>query len=148
MMRWIVCLMAATTMGACASASDKPLGNQPAIKSGTTVIALAIVPGTTPGTSSCRAKVSRDPAQVRKNRPVVWEIVDVCNEVEQTVEIRFTTGELKQHLNPRRKSGKVRKGLPDYLEWEVGKEAQSGQYADYEIWLGDEMLADPRIQVP
>ena len=60
----------------------------------------------------------------------------MCNDVQRTVEIRFTTGELKQHLNPRRKSGKVRKGLPDYLEWEVGKEAQSGQYADYEILAG------------
>jgi hypothetical protein len=85
---------------------------------------------------------------VTRNKPVLWEIVDVCNETEQTVEIRFTTGELKQHLTPKRKSGKVRKGLPDYLEWLVGSEARDKQFADYEIWLGDVKLADPRIQVP
>jgi hypothetical protein len=145
-MRWFVCLMAATMMGACAAARHVPLGNQPAIKGGTTVIALAVVPGTSAGT--CRAKLSRDPALVRKNKPVVWEIVDVCNEAEKTVEIRFTTGELKQHLRADKKTGKIKKGQPDYLEWTVSDKALSGQYADYGIWLGDDMLVDPRIQVP
>jgi hypothetical protein len=92
--------------------------------------------------------LSRDPALVKKNRPVVWEIVDVCNETEKTVEIRFTTGELKQHLRADKKTGKIKKGQPDYLEWSVGDKAVSGQHADYGIWLGDDMLVDPRIQVP
>jgi hypothetical protein len=146
-MRLFVCLMTASMMGACASGHHAPLGNnQPEIKGGTTVIALAVVPGTSAG--SCRAKLSRDPALVRKNRPVVWEIVDVCNETEKTVEIRFTTGELKQHLRADKKTGKIKKGQPDYLEWSVGDKAVSGQHADYGIWLGDDMLVDPRIQVP
>ena len=147
-MRWVVYLMTASVAGACATARHTPLDNQPVIKAGTTVIALAIVPAMTSGAPTCRAKLSRDHALVRKNRPVVWEIVDVCNEDERTVEVRFTTGELRQHLTPRRRTGKIRKGQPDYLEWQVGKEAQSRQYADYQIWLGDEMLVDPRIQVP
>jgi hypothetical protein len=147
-MRLIVCLMTATMMGACASGHLAPHGNQPAIRAGTTVIAMAIVPATTPGTTTCRAKVSRENAAVSKNKPVVWEIVDLCNENEQTVEVRFTTGELKQHLTPRRQKGKIKKGQADHLEWEVSKKASPGQYADYQIWLGDEMLVDPRIQVP
>jgi hypothetical protein len=148
-MRCAVFLLTATLLAACASDGHQALGTQPAIRAGSTVIALVIVPGTTPGTASCQAKLSRDPALVAKKKRVLWEILDLCNEGEERpVEVRFTGGALQPHLRPHKKTGKVKKGQPDYLEWEVGENAGSGQYADYQIWLGDEMLVDPRIQVP
>ena len=146
-MRWILCLVAATTFGACASGEGK-LGDQPSIEHGTTVIALSIQPVTSPSTNSCQAKLSRDPAQVNKGKPVIWEIVDSCNDTPEPIEIRFTAGELRQHLTPIKKDGTVGKKKPDYLKWHVGKNAQSGQYAEYGIYLNNVLIGDPRIQVP
>jgi hypothetical protein len=124
-----------------------PLGNQPAIKSGTTVIAIALVPAASGG--GCRAKVSRERAQVRVNRPVVWEVIDVCNESEQDIELRFDdAGGLKGNLRAVKGKGKVRRGQPDYLQWDVTKSAKPEQYADYGIYLGQTKLDDPRIEVP
>jgi hypothetical protein len=119
--------------------------NQPDIKSGTTVIAIAIVQGA--GTS-CRAKVSRELAYVRPGRPVVWEVLNLCTPDVKDVTLKFTEGELRKHLQPQRPNRPVGPKRSDYLQWNVGKGAQKGQYADYEIWLGNEKLADPRIQVP
>jgi hypothetical protein len=150
-MRVTVCVALTLTLGACAS-HVRPLGYQPAIKSGTTVIAVALVPA--PSGAGCAAKVSRDPAQVRVNKPVLWEVMDLCSPANEgkthDVVIKFVAGELRDHLNPvdGKDRARVKRGVSDYVRWHVGKKAQRGQYADYEIWRDNDKLDDPRIEVP
>jgi hypothetical protein len=143
-MRVIVCVALALTLAGCAPL--KPLDTQPVIRNGTTVIAIVVVPA---GDSGCRAKVSRDRAKVRVNKPVVWEVVDLCNEIEQEIHLEFdAAGGLKANLKRVKDKGKVRRGQADYLQWDVNANAKPEQYADYGIFLGTTRLEDPRIEVP
>jgi hypothetical protein len=148
MMRVLVSILSAVFLAGCASGGKTSPGQhgQPKIAHGTTIVALAVIPsGSTP---PCRAVVSRETAYVDPDRSVVWEVVDVCNEEEQEIALKFVDGTLQPHLDLRKDKGKVKHGQPDFLDVFVKKGATTGQYAKYEIWLGGQKIADPKIQVP
>jgi len=148
LMRVLVSILSAVFLAGCASAGTISVDQhgQPHVTKGTTIIALAVIPsGTTP---PCRAVVSRETAYVDPQKSVLWEVVDVCNEEEQEIALKFVDGNLQPHLDLRKDKGKVKHGQPDFLDVFVRKGATAGQYAKYEIWLGGQKIADPKIQVP
>jgi hypothetical protein len=148
MMRVLVSILSSVFLAGCASGERISVGHhgQPHVAKGTTIVALAVIPsGATP---PCRAVVSRETAYVDRNKSALWEVVDVCNEQEQEIELKFVDGNLSPYLDLRKNKGKVKHGQPDFLDVFVTKGASSGQYAKYEIWLGGQKIADPKIQVP
>ena len=70
------------------------------------------------------------------------------NEQEQEIALKFVDGTLQAHLDLRKDKGKVKHGQPDFLDVFVRKGATAGQLRNYEIWLGGQKIADPKIQVP
>jgi len=149
-MRVLVSMLSAFFLVGCASDGTITKGHhgQPHIAKGTTIVALAVIPYGSTSPPPCLAVVSRETAYVDVQRSVVWEVVDVCNEAEQEIELRFVDGTLRPYLDKRKDKGKVKKNQPDFLDVFVMKGATTGQYAKYEIYLDGKKIADPRIQIP